>query len=194
MMRKSPEKRREGGVTFIELALTVAVTGMLMATISLIMRDGFRAWRSQKTRLEMIREARLTMDFIQREIHHGSAATAVISSCPSSQPLAPYSMLTFKRWDAGTWETSFCLEVRDDAEGNDVASVFFTRPVFPVEGQTTTVMARTQLATGVANFSTTYPSWRMTDRVQVNVGLMRHQYEGKVITHQLKEIVQFKNP
>ena len=193
MKMKIGRTKHERGMTLIELMMTVAITGMLMTTVALIMRDAFRAWFSQSRRLEMVRQSRLSMDMIIKQVHAGSATTVSIGSCSLSSPQMPYSMLAFNRWDAGTWQTRFYLNIYRDKDGKENGVLVYERPNFPVDSDTVTLTARTVLATGVANLCFTYPSWRMDNRIEVNLGLLRHKYDGLILTHQLREVMEFKN-
>jgi len=196
LFRKCDRQERKGerGVTLLELMITVTIAGMLMSTLSLIMRDSFRAWLSQSKRLEMIRQARGSMDTMLKQVHAGSSITGAIGSYSVSSPQMPFSMLSFRRWDAGTWETRFYLDIQRNSHGQEVGVLVYERPTWPLDGDTTTVTSRVVLATGVANLSFSYPNWRIENRVEVNLGLLRHKYERQIITHQLREVMEFKNP
>ena len=83
---------RERGVSLVELMVTVAVIGIVFGVGPKIFTSIDHFWRMQKAHYNVQRNARISLDLVNRYLRQASASTVVVSQ-RDGQP--PYSWISF---------------------------------------------------------------------------------------------------
>lgn len=91
---------RRLGFTLVEAVMTAAVAGVVGITAASLFFQVSRFQRSARARAEVQRDARVSLELIEREAAQGRGHTIVIDRLDASQP--PYSRLTFSTFDGRT--------------------------------------------------------------------------------------------
>ena len=84
--------RFRGGYTLIEIMVTVAIVSVVAALISPLLTNMTSFWRLTQARAVIERDARVSMDLMNRAIRQAQSSTIVLSNYPQ-QP--PYSAISF---------------------------------------------------------------------------------------------------
>ena len=80
------------GYTLIEIMVTVAIFSVVVALISPLLTNMTSFWRLTQARAVIERDARVSMDLMNRAIRQAQSSTIVLSNYPQ-QP--PYSEISF---------------------------------------------------------------------------------------------------
>lgn len=81
------------GVTLTELMISVAIMGLLVSIVGTFMVKGVSFFRLSRARGEIQRDARVSVDLINRNLRQGQALTVNLTRYNSDQP--PLSMIEF---------------------------------------------------------------------------------------------------
>ncbi|MGQ0644963.1 MAG: PulJ/GspJ family protein [Elusimicrobiota bacterium] len=81
------------GYTLAELMISVAVLGVIFALAPRALLDTYNFFRMSMVRAEIQRDARASLDLMNRELRQARAASVIVDRLSSSQP--PYSRATF---------------------------------------------------------------------------------------------------
>lgn len=95
--------RSSSGYTLVEVTMAAAILGLVFAMGSDLLVQITRFVRLHMAKAEIQRDARTSLDMIDRELREASASSVVIDQA-SGQP--PYSRITFTRYKSdGSTET-----------------------------------------------------------------------------------------
>lgn len=86
------------GFTLMEVMMTVAIMAIVVGVGPTIMTNVIRFWQVQRARAHVQKNARISLDLVNRNLRQSSSATVLISQRPG-QP--PYSWIRFEI-DKGT--------------------------------------------------------------------------------------------
>jgi prepilin-type N-terminal cleavage/methylation domain-containing protein len=91
--RGKPVSPAFGGYTLAELMISVAVLGVIFALAPRALVDTYNFFRMSIVRAEIQRDARASLDLMNRELRQARAASVTVDRLSASQP--PYSRATF---------------------------------------------------------------------------------------------------
>ena len=97
---------KSAGYTLTELMLVVAILGIVFGLASAMLIQMTRFYRQNRARIAIQRDARTSLDLINRNLRQAKAGTIVVDQV-TGEP--PYSRITFDRFtpDGGTATMSF---------------------------------------------------------------------------------------
>jgi prepilin-type N-terminal cleavage/methylation domain-containing protein len=105
------------GLTLAEIMVSIAILGVIFAIAPKVMIDTYRFFRLAMGRSEIQRDARASLDMINRQLRQAKASTVIVSS-ETGQP--PYSKVTFDTVDKSTvsfWPDGKTLKMRTASGG-----------------------------------------------------------------------------
>lgn len=85
------------GITLVELMINVAIISFIGGVTTMLFIEGYRNWKLSRVKVEIQRDARNSLDLMNKYIRQGKAGSVVISRKDANQP--PYSQMTFTTTD-----------------------------------------------------------------------------------------------
>lgn len=180
--------RKQSGYTLIELMISASVMGFIMSAMALMIFMGVRQFRMQSQRMEMSTQSRSAVEILTQQIRMAKASSVRIQS-PSDTVASAGGTISFSRivfeGYGNEWYHSFYLE---QAAGGKSG-----RLLYNYEGGSGQIIEKV-LATGVSSLIFSYPNSQNSRKIEINLGLVRAVYGNRLITAQIKEFVQVRNP
>jgi len=106
--------RTTKGVTLVELMITAAVLGILALAIPRLIINLYRFFSINIGRAEIQRDARISLDLMNRKIRQARASTVVVARYDTNQPY--YSQVTFDTLTVSTvtfWQQGQELKMKE---------------------------------------------------------------------------------
>ncbi len=95
-MKKSGDRRLLQGYTLVEVMITVAIMSVVAALISPLLTNMTSFWRLTQARTVIERDARVSMDLMNRAIRQAQSSTIILSSYPNEPPYSEISFTDIK--------------------------------------------------------------------------------------------------
>lgn len=171
----------------IELMLSASVMGFIISAIALMIFMGVRQFRMQSQRIEMSSQSRSAVEIMTYQIRMAKASSIRIkSSMAVAGGEVKFGHIVFEDYGNDWWHSIY-LEQTDNLKPG--------RLVYEYEnpGGSPTIIKKI-LATGVSSIIFSYPNSQNSRKIQINLGLARPIYENRVITTQIREVIEVRNP
>jgi prepilin-type N-terminal cleavage/methylation domain-containing protein len=116
MVRTGRGGHGQGGFTLIEMMITLAVLGLLVTLSARALTATYQFFRLSMARTEIQRNARITLDLMNRNMRQARASTVVVTRASASQP--PYSKVVFDTMAVSSmsfWQEGKLLKMQKDS-------------------------------------------------------------------------------
>jgi type II secretory pathway pseudopilin PulG len=128
---RPPPPRRTGGYSITELMVGLTILGIIFALAPRILIDTYRFIRLSIARTEIQRDARMSIDLINRRLRQARAHTVVVDRHSAAQP--PYSKVTFQTVSGSTmtfWQEGRSLKIQEEPDPGRVLAGSLRHLVF----------------------------------------------------------------
>ncbi len=72
------DKRKQAGLTFIELLISIMLIGIIAAVLFNVLQSGLNTWRFGDIKMDLVNNSRMAMEKISREMRHGGQSTFTV--------------------------------------------------------------------------------------------------------------------
>jgi prepilin-type N-terminal cleavage/methylation domain-containing protein len=114
---KRPRGGRVAGMTLMELMMSVVILGILFGVVPKVIIGTFQFFRLSIARSEIQRDARTSLDLMNRYLRQAEGSTIVVDRHNTSQP--PYSRVTFDTPSVASmrfWQEGRKLKMKEGTE------------------------------------------------------------------------------
>lgn len=185
LMSKHSSKQK--GYTLIELMISASVMGFIMSALALMIFMGVRQFRMQSQRIEMSSQSRSAVEIMTYQIRMAKASSIKIkSSMAVAGGEVKFGHIVFEDYGNDWWHSIY-LEQTDNLKPGRLVYEYENSGAGPA-------IIKKILATGVSSILFSYPNSQNPRKIEINLGLARPIYENRVITTQIREVIEVRNP
>jgi len=124
---------RYKGFTLIEVLIVVAISGLLLLSLSKITLDGIKVYKKGIVQTEMKSQIRKTMDMITSDLRQANTASGWVKPTRTDDMVTPQSELIFRRYvyksDNESTPTSALVKYKFEIEPGNSGYYMLTREV-----------------------------------------------------------------
>ena len=95
-MTRARFSRKNKGMSLTELMVSIAIIGIIGATLTVLFTRWVRVWYLSKTNSEIQADARASIELMNRNLRQATASSVVIDRFDANQP--PYSRISFLKF------------------------------------------------------------------------------------------------